>query len=378
MAANPKKRVRTEDLGPNKRQKTEHDLSDDGSSTSEVELPDESDAWFIGHHTLMPKLQADPELYRKIPMLAKNNGRLPPYLICVGDKRRVRAAGKLLDDVVFLHDEMQKLGADVGRIAIALGTYKGTPIAIFEHQMGCGGAEIICRELVSPLISSREYKTDKNEYAAKEKYVIRIGSCGGINSGKETKKSDIVKIYDVIISSHSVGISGCHIQAALGMLNFFEVDLKQCREQFEKLGYKVHEDGWMVQKCDKEFCAAMKANILEKLTTKGSKASAHLLGSFSKDSLYCETNEENFMKLRERFDVGCTEMEFDALRLMASEFKRRGEPVKVGMACVAIGVLPGASFALVDKKEASRSIDSALLGAFETLHQYASETRKAL
>lgn len=349
--------------------------SDDAGSSTELDFPDESGAWFIGVHTLMPKLMKNKHMFEHIPLLKQNNGRLPPFMVCVGDKRRVRSAGKLLDNVVFLHDEVQKQGGDVGRVAIALGTYKGTPIAIFEHQMGCGGAEIICRELVSPVISSRKYNASQFKFNASEKYVIRVGSCGGINSGKETKKEEIVRVYDAIVSSHSVGISGCNVQASLGALNFLGINLEEARAHFEKLGYKVHDDGWTEAKCDLEFSKSLQANIRAKLKDKGSNATSHLLGSFSKDSLYCEAREENFMKLRERFNVGCTEMEFDAVLSMAKDFTARGEPVKVGMACVAIGVLPGASFAIVNKEEAQRSIDSTLLGAFETLFQYSVKSR---
>merc|ERR1712107_486417 len=117
----------------------------------------------------------------------------------------------------FLDDVCRENDCDVGRVAMAIGTYKGTPIAVFEHQMGCGACEIICRELFAPGVSRRKYVTDKFIFNSAKKFAIRVGSCGGINT-ETTSEEEKVNVYDVIVSRKSVGISGATMQSETGRL----------------------------------------------------------------------------------------------------------------------------------------------------------------
>merc|ERR1712000_297713 len=102
---------------------------------------------------------------------------------------------------------------------------------------------------------------------------------------------------------------------------------------------------------------------------KGSKAIQ--CGNVSKDSLYSESNEDSFVELREKYDVGSTEMEFGTLfRLAKTLTAKHNNPVRVGMILCSVGVLPAGSF-LEGPKWAdisSRNTRAALIAALETLH----------
>merc|ERR1719150_485010 len=91
---------------------------------------------FLGIHTCIPKLLQQPNIF--LDTILRSNRRLPPYSICMGDKRRVRFGASLFDSgtaTIFEHTMLSN-GQDCGRVEIATGLYKGTPIVLFEHQMG--------------------------------------------------------------------------------------------------------------------------------------------------------------------------------------------------------------------------------------------------
>ncbi|MCI0503957.1 hypothetical protein L0Y65_04560 [Candidatus Micrarchaeota archaeon] len=63
----------------------------------------------LGQHTPI-SLAREGGLWKRIPFLKDNEGMLPPYMIVVGDRRRVLAAAAPLTDCIMLHKEATKAG----------------------------------------------------------------------------------------------------------------------------------------------------------------------------------------------------------------------------------------------------------------------------
>ncbi len=69
----------------------------------------------LGQHTPI-SLARDSGLWKKIPFLKDNDGMLPPYMVVVGDRRRVIAAAMPLADHIMLQKEVTKAGYDEERV----------------------------------------------------------------------------------------------------------------------------------------------------------------------------------------------------------------------------------------------------------------------
>jgi len=334
----------------------------------------ESNQWFLGVHTLLPHLQKKPDIYKNIPLLQLNNCKLPPFFIAVGDKRRVRnivsylEKGQILEDVILQYDK----SSNIGRVSIGIGTYKGTPICVFEHQMGCGACEIICREMLSPIVSSKEYKTENENFHTESKYIIRVGSCGGIN-GYSTKKDKKIKLADVIVTDKNVGITGCILQSKTTVLNFLE---KNNLKDHPKISNNLINNNWYINYTDKLLTQSLYENV--QIQTNKIDIKTHLLSNYSKDSLYCETEEDKFIQLRDLYNVGSTEMEFDSILNVGDVFTQMGESIKVSMVCYSLSVIPGILFANVEKSIKDKSSRCAILGALETLYKISKKSEHPL
>jgi hypothetical protein len=84
----------------------------------------------LGQHTPI-SLAREGGLWKRIPFLKENDGMLPPYMIVVGDRRRVLAAAMPLADHILLHKEVTRAGWDEesgfkSRINHVLTQLKGT------------------------------------------------------------------------------------------------------------------------------------------------------------------------------------------------------------------------------------------------------------
>jgi len=323
---------------------------------------------FLGVHTCVPKFINAKELHEKT-ILRNSGGLLPPYLICCGDRRRVKKIASYLDkeSVVDLSELMFKNGLDSGRITIVVGTYKGTPVTVFEHQMGCAACEILSREILHTKTSTKDFiMPDGTNFLADSKYVIRIGSCGAIN-GFNTKMNEKVDLCDIIVTNSVVGVDGSTTQSITGNMNAAGLSQKDkdiVRKELEKLGYTVDKD-MPVSHVDEILADCLQEKISQFV---GDEVNVSLHASVSKDSLYSETIEKDFMRLRDEYDVACTEMEFSSINHIAREYTRDGESVKAGMCCVSLGVIPGGSFGKLDKEKYLQASNAAVRGALEVLH----------
>ena len=299
----------------------------------------------LGEHTCIPSLTRANEKIQAQCNLLNTKGKLPPYLIVVGDRRRVLFAAKYLDNCVLIHDIMKENGLNNGRVNIALGTYKGVPIAIAETQMGCSAVEINVKELTSNICMTKNF----NNFHADSKYVIRVGSCAGINPSVEqtTDNNKVIKGFDIVICNKQVGISGADYQALSGKLNFFDKDaLDTIKTKLKKLNY-TFKDNLPYISLDNTLVNIMKSQAIN-LVENNTKLDNNIftLGNISKDSLYAETNEEEFTHYRDNYSVGSSEMEMAMLCRLAQEknIYVNNDSMTVGMVCMVLGCIPGISF----------------------------------
>lgn len=334
-------------------------------------MADENVLEVLGEHTMMGELRRHPELYAEggpaAALGGAAGGRLPPYMIVVGDRRRVAKTAALLDEgtAVALHAVMAGAGLSSGRVDVVVGEYRGTPVAVCETGMGTASFEIIVRELVSRAASSTRY----GAFRADARYVVRVGSSAGVNAA-DTPEAELVRPFDVLVASHTAGLSGSDLQALSGVLNFTsDAALPRWRAALEAAGIDSYDDGMARLPADPALRDALERHA--RAAVAGTSA-ARVLGAFSKDSLYSESEEEAFMELRARYGVGCTEMEASTLfRLARLHDAAAGAPyLRGGMVCFCIGVLPGASF-VHDREREQAASRAALVSALEALHEVA-------
>ena len=332
----------------------------------------------LGEHTVLGTWLRNPSLW-KGTILEGTDGRLPPYIIVVGSRTRVIAIGRLLDSVSYLHDLAADANLNSGRVNVAVGAYKGTPIAIVETGMGCSSAEIISKEVLAEQYSSLSISTPSGSFSADSKYMIRVGSCAGINCEGD---KEVINPFDVIVATHQVGVSGADIQVFTGQVDFFAEGTKEkCMSEMKKFGWQITKSGLPRCSTDSVISEALTKHakaVLEKREKEerekedgkekeSGNGAVHSLGNFSKDSLYLESAPEDFMKLRETEDVGSSEMELCTLMRVGQEYVRGGLPVRIGMICFSLGTIPGAGFHFDEKKE-SVARDTSAVAALEALH----------
>lgn len=331
----------------------------------------------LGVHTLVPGLTSLPAAY-KGTILEQNQGFLPPYMVVCGDRRRVEHIATFLDNATLLRPVVAKAGGDPSRVEIAVGTYKGTPIAAVETEMGCPATEIVVRDICSSLASRLSFRQGDFLFNAPQRYVIRLGSAAGING--TIKGQTVVKAFDAVIATHSVGVSGADIQALTGNLNFFDTRLSsQASSIMGKLGYTAKTDKqgqvWHTLAVSPDVRGAMvRASKLLQIPSENKEMQVLELGNFSKDSLYAETNEKSFTDLRDSFGVGTSEMELSTIARVAAQSKLHNCLISVGQLTLVVGTIPGDSF-VNDKPREHASMNFAVALVLESLHLLALEHR---
>jgi len=324
------------------------------------------DTSFLGVHTLVPRLLSAPDIFLNT-ILRSNSGRLPPYSICMGDKRRVRFGAKLFDSgtATVFERVMLSNGQDCGRVEIATGLYKGTPIVLFEHQMGCPAVEIIMRELLSDECMTQKFILADHVFLSDAKYIIRVGTCAGINHAT-TPSDETIDIYDILVASHQAGVSSTDVQSMSGNLNPCDPQYASTsRKILEKYGYKFDENHWPIREVEQKI-----SNMLVQEARKniGADGNVHLTGNVSKDSLYSESTEEMFTNMRKEQNVGSTEMEFSTIMKVCRQLSvEKGISCRAAMILVAVGVLPGSSFGS-DHIKGSQRTKAAMMAAMEVFH----------
>jgi len=326
----------------------------------------------LGVHTAVGHAQKF-NRWKDISFLRENNGTVPPFIISVGSRTRVQEAPFRLGMKVhsFIDSEAKdKFGIGAyGRVSICIGIAESRgmlfPLMVAESQMGCPAAQINVRELIYHA-NPEGYNFGGDHYPSNGIYVIRAGTCGGVNSHKQT--APIMEIGDIAIATESIGSIGTLIQSNFGMLNFAGIPIpndakKSSIMQFTKNGeylstFPSPEVGTALARRAKE---------------KGIKSAAG--PNFTKDSLYAEMGEDDFAALRDTYGVVSTEMEQMALDTLAAEFTKEGMPVHSGLVSAVIGAIPGKSFPETEEehKAAENAEKKAVILAKEALGEIASK-----
>lgn len=339
---------------------------------------DKEEEEFLGIHTCIPSLLGLPYVHKFL----HGNYKLPPYVIATGNGERVRDSLKYLDEGVLLQDVMRSFNLNPFRIEIAVGLYKGTPIMIFEHQIGAGSTEIYLKELLSNKCMTNIYKVSSTNkiFTSDSKYLIRLGTSLGINN--ESKSNDIeYKPGDISVSTHQVGISSTDFQAITSNLNIFNAksSINDAQDLLNKMGYKMaksipnSDEIWPVVLFDKQVHDTLTQCVTDNyecIANKNKYKCISSLGNVSKDSLYSEKAPRTFTKLRKYLNVGTSDMEAATIirttKQMTYEFNNN---IKVGFCSIILGVLSpdgGDSFVSFDRRLSS---DVQWTSAFDALHK---------
>jgi len=314
----------------------------------------------LGTHTAIGHLH-ELEKWKEVPYLKDNEGMLPPFMMVVGSRVRVKKAVEVLGikNHIFLDEEaLARCGLEAyGRISMLIGVVEhdgfSVPVSVIETQMGCPATQINLKEA---LYFTKEdgYILEGREIKSNGIYVVRAGTCGGVNSFSPSKAK--VSIGDIVIANESYGFIGAIMQSTLSKLSFAGINLTDA--VVGNQGISVSNDRrYLKTECSKELIEYLK----KAAKTLGLKNI--IVGpNFTKDSLYAEMGEEEFAKLRDVYGIVSTEMEGMMIDVVASEFGRQGIAVHSGLVLAAVGAIPGKSFAETEeeKEAAGKAENNAL------------------
>ena len=300
---------------------------------------------YLGRHTTLSYLITRDKIWQRIPYLKENEGRAPPLVLAVGDRRRVYSIAGRLHKPVLLSETAAKLssraisGEDLhlppesGRVAMAIGLVSSSvPVLVVETQMGAPATQIIMNEVLSDELTCPEYQAGKVRISLPHKAVIRVGTAGGINC----QGMPMIKVGDIVNATHSIGATGAVIQSLL-CLDFWRPGaIEEFRNKWTSLSsdFTITEDGDPRVECSRDVVEA-----LDLAGRKFAAASYHKGGNITKDSLYSELSPDMFFNLCRTQNCRSTEMEISAIAVSAHE-----NNAHFGMVSAIVGVLPG-SFA---------------------------------
>jgi uridine phosphorylase len=337
----------------------------------------------LGSHTAIGHLHEFGE-WKDIPYLKDNHGMLPPFIIAVGSRVRVMKAESLLKlrDAVNIDSAALNLHglSRYGRVAIVVGKMRTrdlyVPIAVVETQMGCSATQINLKEM---LYFARHdgYQLDGGFVRSDAAYVIRAGTCAGVNSFAPSEVK--VGIGDILIATESYGSIGALIQSTMRSLNYTGVNIAEKADLLRKM---IMEYGSLRLSHDAQSLATSCSTRLVLRLQEAADAMdvRNFVGpNFTKDSLYAEIGEEGFAMLRDTYGVISTEMEEPVIDVLAGEFRKAGVPVHSALISAAIGAIPGKSFAETDaeKKLAADAESNAVKIAARALARIALTVHKS-
>ena len=324
--------------------------------------PEGSD--YLGRHTTLSYVTGHRSIWRHIPHLRENEGRAPPLVLAVGDRRRVYAVARRLREPVLLPEAAARWShrgisqrdlpstSEYGRVAMAIGLTSGSiPILVVETQMGAPATQIIMNEILSDELTSTDYHAGRRRVQLPAKVVIRVGTAGGINC----QEAPAIKIGDIVNATHSIGATGAVIQSLL-RLDFWNPDAsKEFPAKWMSLGsnFTITEEGHPRVECSEDLVEAL--DVAGRRLAKGAY---HKGGNITKDSLYAELSADMFLALCRAHNCRSTEMELSAIAVAAHE-----RNAHFGMVSAIVGLLPGASFTESEREKATaerRSLSVAL------------------
>jgi uridine phosphorylase len=298
----------------------------------------------------MAYLIDQPRVWKRIPYLKENEGRAPPLVLAVGDRRRVYSIARKLKNLVLLPETAARLSSrlasrkhlqsvpEFGRVAMAIGLISPTvPVLVVETQMGAPATEILMNEVLSERLTSASYRVGKSKVDLPCKMVIRVGTAGGINCDGKLA----IEVGDIVNATHSIGATGAVIQS-LSRLDFWNSGaMEEFRKRWMELGpdFTITVEGHPRVECSRE--------VVEALDEPGRRLETeayHRGGNITKDSLYAELSDDAFLELCHAHNCRSTEMELSAIAVSA-----RRNKASFGMVSAILGTLPGVSFAGSEK-----------------------------
>ncbi len=328
---------------------------------------------YLGRHTACSWI-AETKKFHDVPYLRENNGKLPPFILTFGDRRRVIEATKILGlrNVLNLHDEGKNLfGLDgIGRVNVSIGVFgpidQPLPILLLETQMGCPSTQINLREILT--LTSTEGYSLPGRYEpifldSTSIFVIRAGTSGGINNPNISSVNSL-SIGELVVAKSSLGHSGAILQS-MGILNPFS---NGSYEEYIStlLSYGIEtNNGYPYYKSSR----LLMNELIHESVDLGFKV--HVGNNFSKDSLYSEVSEDIFIGLRTEHNVLSTEMEQVVIAYEAARFKALYDiNIQTALISCVVGLIPGGSFPSneVEQKNAKKSEKGMLKAAAQTLH----------
>jgi uridine phosphorylase len=327
---------------------------------------------YLGRHTTLSYVINESRIWRSIPYLRENDGRAPPLVLAVGDRRRVHAIASRLRKPVLVSEAAARLShpdvsarelhsaAEYGRVALAIGlTSSSIPILVVETQMGAPSTQIIMNEILSDELTCTDYRVGKRRLQLARKVVIRVGTAGGINC----QGTPPIKTGDIVNATHSIGATGAVMQSLLCLDFWSPGAAEKFRARWLNLGsnFTITEDGHPRVECSEDVVQALDAagqRLAGGAYYKG--------GNVTKDSLYAELSEGIFLHLCRRENCRSTEMELSAVAVSAHE-----RNTHFGMVSAIVGVLPGGSFTESERVKATAE-QRALRVALEAIKNLAS------
>lgn len=306
---------------------------------------------FLGRHTALSLLQEKPDIWRRIPYLRENEGRAPPIVLAVGDRRRVYSIANQLENAVLLPETAANLAnpqrhskhipsSVFGRTAMAIGTFSSIPVFVVETQMGSSATQIILNEILSNQLTANEYRIGNERTRLAHKIVIRIGTAGGINCARAPQ----IRVGDVVNATHSIGVTGAIMQT-LFRLDFWRPEVsRRLKQKWRNLGpeFTITRSGHPKVECSRDVVEAIDA-AGTRLVKNGYRRG----GNVTKDSLYAELSDTIFFELCRTENCRTTEMELSQVAVAA-----HAHEAAFGMISAIVGVLPGSSFAGAEKLRA--------------------------
>ncbi|MHC4550072.1 MAG: phosphorylase family protein [Planctomycetota bacterium] len=234
---------------------------------------------FLGRHTCLSWILAGPGI-SSVPLLAEVGGA-PPYVIAVGDRRRVARVLARLEDPLDLsaHCRAAIGEAAAGRVDLGIGRVGAAAVMAVETQMGGPPTEIVLREVL-----------DRTLQPEGARAVIRVGSCGTLADGEAAPA--------LVVAEFATGWSATVEQWKRGVL-----------------ALPAEHDPRRPPQPPKVPCSAPVVAALRAAAAPAAHATAG--GIFSKDSLYAEQDARFAGILR---DLGCvaTEMELATIGPIAA------------------------------------------------------------
>jgi len=162
--------------------------------------------------------------------------------------------------------------------------------------------------------------------------------------------------------------------------------LSDTKSALLQLGYHFEKKSGLPRvDLDKEFVSSINKNISRSLAAKENKhdtdtfaVTVHALGNFTKDSLYVELCEAAFIELRERCNVGSSEMEFSALVRLAQQMnkKQSRSALKVGLVVLVLASIPGDAAWVMSGNKKQVIQNRLCFGVFETYREIAAKHRE--